>query len=121
MKINEMMKLKLEQYVYALADRFIEGYTGGTWNYDAANCVWYPAREQDHKIGNCDNYYEGTMNSRAVGVALSCMAANRMLWREYERGNMVAAKQWDAVYKTITRTINTLDEDMQAQVFRFLD
>ena len=68
--------LKLEPTIFAVADRLAEDYNGGFWQfYEIGNGGFYMAPDVDHGYEvSCDNGFEGTMSSDALGIT-ACLYA----------------------------------------------
>lgn len=68
--------LKLEPFVYCVADSIAPEYRGGFWEfYSLSNGGFYMAPQSavTFKI-NCENGYEGTLSADALGIA-ACLYA----------------------------------------------
>ena len=119
---TEMKKLILEQAVFTLASRFIEGYAGGLWGFDKDAFVWFPKGNEKHTISNCNNYFEGVLDSLTVGFALSGMAANHLSWMAHDSGKMNEAREWDDLWRNIMQNADQkLNQEQMGLLFAFLD
>ncbi|WP_426811707.1 antirestriction protein (plasmid) [Pseudomonas sp. WOUb67] len=71
-----------ENLLYVHADRFVEGYTGGYWNfYTLSNGGFFAALDSDEKqhLVIPDNYCSEVMGAEAAGVTLTLMMLGRLL------------------------------------------
>ncbi|MDQ3038877.1 MAG: hypothetical protein M3R16_03615 [Pseudomonadota bacterium] len=76
----------MEAYFYNLADKMVEGYTGGSWqDLQVGKCraVQIPAPDSGllHVIG-AENQCDVTTDARTAGIGLSIIVANHF-WHGY--------------------------------------
>lgn len=73
--------MRTEIRLYVMADRFSDSYSGGQWTVENIGGFDFAiAPEGLYDVVNSDNYYEGTMNHRTFGVALTLLLYNLSLW-----------------------------------------
>jgi len=70
----------LENMVFTFAERHGRNYNGGQWHVDTFNGSHFlVAPTGSYEVVNGDNYYEGTMDEKTFGAALTVLAVNRLL------------------------------------------
>jgi hypothetical protein len=75
-----------ENGLYNLARNHSEDYTGGQWTVEnIGGFDFVIAPEGLYNVVNDNNYYEGTMNHRTFGVALTLLLYNVSLWKYVEK------------------------------------
>jgi hypothetical protein len=119
--VNQAMKLKLEMVVYYLASQMIEGYSGGCWKFDEKACAWIPKGNEKHEVSNCNNYFEGVMDSFTVGLALSALASNHLSWAAHDKGDMASCRAWNDAYNSAMVASEQLSEGQAGLFYSFLD
>lgn len=77
--------MRTENRLYVMADRFSDNYSGGQWTVEnIGGFDFVIAPEGLYDVVNGDNYFEGTMNHRTYGVALTLMLYNLSLWENQD-------------------------------------
>ena len=76
--------LRLEPTIFAIADRLAEDYNGGFWVFHAlGNGGFFMAPDVDHGYEvSCDNGFEGTMSSDALGITACLYAYSHLSFGE---------------------------------------
>lgn len=72
--------MRLEPFIYTMADSIAPDYRGGFWNFYAlSNGVFYMAPDADHSFAVCcKNGYEGQMSSDALGITVCLYAYSQL-------------------------------------------
>ncbi|MDP5168579.1 antirestriction protein [Pseudomonas syringae] len=71
-----------EQLVYQHAQRFVQGYSGGFWNfYSLSNGGFFmaPDTTDEQHVVIADNYCSEYMSAEAVGIVLTLFSLSRLL------------------------------------------
>ena len=107
--------MKLEPFIFFIADRLSEDYTGGVWEfYTLSNGGFYMApTAPGHFNVSCENGYEGTMSADAYGITCCIYAYSHLsigdgeftracakhyhLLRKFMRVHPEAEKIWRAI------------------------
>lgn len=85
--------MNVEDALFRHARTFSEDYTGGEWTVETIN--GFPVAippTGNYEIGACENYYEGTMDNRTFGVALTLWLYNMMIWQAHGKGVDVSSQ-----------------------------
>lgn len=77
--------LHFENYIYEIADRLINGYSGGYWEFvELSNEGFYlkPCLGLDKvEIHIADNGYSGEVSEDAAGIIVTCFSLNFLLYK----------------------------------------
>jgi hypothetical protein len=89
--LDKMFPFKLssgnvETYIYNMAQMFSKSYNGGQWQVDTVRGYdFLVAPDNSHNIASEDTTFQGIMDGRTFGAALTLMLYNRLLWRYAEQ------------------------------------
>lgn len=119
-KINEFMALELELSVYSLARVYWENYKGGTWEFDTSHGYWLPLVEVVHLLNN-DNFFEGELDARSAGIALSMMACSLLSLKHYKNNPNLSEKWGEHYYFLREYALDHFTDSKQTKIFSFLD
>ena len=72
--------MRLEPFIYAMADSIAPDYRGGFWNfYTLSNGGFYMAPDADHNFAVCcENGYEGKLSADALGMTVCLYAYSQL-------------------------------------------
>jgi hypothetical protein len=88
--------LRLEPFVYALAERLSLDYNGGYWEFYAlSNGGFYMAPDSGPSFHvSCDNGYEGMLSGDALGIAVCLYAYSHLSFSSNHEFAQTCAQQY---------------------------
>lgn len=125
--LTQMQKLMLEQRVFALADKYIPGYSGGKWSWNESLQVWNPPADEEGMVSlvNPDNYTDIKVPAEWAGMCLCSIAYNRLAWAAAEKGNNTGVSLWvenqEAISNLAHEAYTSDPECNAAKFFRFIN
>lgn len=115
----------IENALYDKAREVCTNYAGGQWRVatlGSLNYV-YPEYSVPMQISVASNYYEGEMDAKTFGFALTMWLVNTVSWTLYNRQQLDKAEELSELYHTYRGTI--FDDNQKeldaAAINRFLD
>lgn len=109
----------LENMVFTFAERHGRNYNGGQWHVASYNGSHFlVAPTGSYEVVNGDNYYDGTMNEKTFGAALTVLAVNRLLNSPDCTDVESLSDYW---YEAHVNAPNYIDCDAVSDYYSFLD
>lgn len=117
--IGAMNTMKLENLVYHLADKSLEGYNGGQWEFVETLCgaryMRFPFKGERTLSFQ---FNEAVAGFDAAGIALTLMTLSHFSFHLYEKED----PDLEAVKKAFYKLLEYADGHAQAgQIFAFID
>lgn len=124
--ISGMQKIRLEQFIYNLADQMIQGYNGGRWpaaKFGKVSCLTIPGNDATVTLSSPLSGVSVTTDRNTASVIFSFMVTAWFWERHSETMNDVISEAFSTVYNTIKDQVYSTDNkkiDSNA-FFRFTD
>jgi hypothetical protein len=121
--INPMAAVVFEGYLFTLASKHIEGYTGGSWTSTKVgeHMIAVPPSDvgKTARLINANNYCDVVTDAKTIGACITTMALNYTMWK-YENNPQVCDKLID-LYESLVEAVRS-DESIDRAAFnRFAD
>lgn len=97
---NQLLLLNFDNYVFQFAEKLCREYNGGYWEFvELPNGAFFSYPDFDgFKDCSCaDNYAEGSLNGRLLGMICTLLALNHLTWAIYKT-NVKAADIAEELY-----------------------
>lgn len=121
MKLNQIGKLQLEQQTYSSADKYIEGYNGGSWAYSRKG-FYYPKDSKTVVLINPNNYFEAEVDALTCGYALAVLSCNRLCLNYHSKGNDRLTEFWSNYqYQIRDEALDNLSAEQASKFLSFID
>jgi hypothetical protein len=81
---NIMQWLDAEGFIFNVADKYVEDYSGGFWDFfETKNGAFFmaPSGDETYKWSNPDNYSECEMSGEAIGIVACLYAFSHMSFK----------------------------------------
>ncbi len=107
-----------ELNIYAYAARYIEGYSGGMWQFcKLPNGGGYlaPTCKERYDICNPENWYNGTMSAEAAGIFITSLVLNHRCWLHYHNDEEELSQHYVNRFEQLREFIQTHPERAEIQ------
>ena len=114
--------LAFENVVYTIAELQVSDYQGGYWEFlqEEGGVLGYMRPAESRTWGVDTEYHAVEMTSDALGLALSVMAANRVMWALAKDGILPPGnEQLSNLYHSLTEL--AYEHSESAAISQFLD
>jgi hypothetical protein len=113
----------IENYIFDMAGKFSEAYSGGLWQVDTVNGFdFLVAPDNSNSVAVADNYYQGIMDGRTFGAALTLLIYNRLLWRFAEQFPDTDVNELSDRFYALRDALTSESSGIDAAaIFQFLD
>ncbi len=83
-----------EQNIYGYTDHFVEGYSGGFWQfYELSNGGFYMSVDCDKEVTfeNPDNYFSEIMDADTMSIIINLYVTNHLAFKYHDSNDEAAA------------------------------
>ena len=97
--LSPMMRVHFENYIYPMADRMVEGYTGGTWGEVKLGNVWVLViPSKDDRVTVNSEFNSADMDKATAGAAFTFFLVSEFWNRFNDRMGGAAQEAFEATY-----------------------
>lgn len=116
------LALQVERTIQVNADRQVQGYNGGMWNFHSNGTTGFWAPDMPVVPVSCENCYQNeAMDPLTFGAGITLLSLNQLVWRYYET-NPDQARTLQDIYDALYAWAYGDDSPLDiAQLHSYLD